>query len=89
MPASTLSIATAITALIAVLGLIVLVARLMRAVYPGTPADGGEGLAIRAVLALDQRRRVYLIGCGPRAVLVLTGGGNDVMLGWVPPDAAP
>ncbi len=85
----TLSIATVVAALAAVLGLIVLAARLLRAVRPTVTADGEEGLAIRAVLALDQRRRVYLIGCGPRAVLVLTGGGADVVLGWLPAEPTP
>lgn len=36
-------------------------------------------------LALDPRRRLILLRVGRRRVLVLTGGGSDVMLAWDEP----
>lgn len=86
MNASLSSLPTAIAALLAVVALILLGARVLRATRPGLPRDGGQTLGIRGMLALDARRRVYLITCQNRQVLVLTGGGADVVLGWLPPD---
>lgn len=40
-------------------------------------------LAIVESLALDQRRRISIIKCGEKKGLILTGGGNDVFLGWI------
>ena len=34
------------------------------------------------VIALDSRRRLYLIECEDSRVLLLTGGGQDVVVGW-------
>jgi flagellar biogenesis protein FliO len=42
-------------------------------------------LGIRAVCALDARRRLVLIACDGREALVLTGPSGDLFLGWVPP----
>lgn len=78
---------TAIAALIAVLGLIWVAARLARVSGIGLRrATGGRGrlLAVEESLALDQRRRLLLLRCEDRRVLVLTGG-TDVVLGWLPP----
>ncbi len=43
-------------------------------------------LSLLATLPLDQRRRLTLIGCQGRQVLLLTGGSSDVVLGWLPSD---
>ncbi len=74
-----------------VLGLIVLAGRLARmtglsARLGGSIRPGGR-LAALETLALDGRRRVLLLRCDDRAFLVLTGGPQDVFLGWVPPPA--
>jgi flagellar protein FliO/FliZ len=37
---------------------------------------------VQDVIALDSRRRLYLIQCQDRRVLLLTGGGQDVVVGW-------
>ena len=34
-------------------------------------------------IALDPRRRIHLVQCGQRQVMLLTGGGQDVVIGWV------
>lgn len=80
------SSATAVAALLVVLGLIWVGAYALRAARQGVPGTTGHKLAIHAVLALDPRRRIYLIACEDRRVLLLTGGGADVVLGWLPPE---
>jgi flagellar protein FliO/FliZ len=40
---------------------------------------------LQEVLALDARRRVIILRCDGREVLLLTGGPQDVCLGWLPP----
>lgn len=78
----------AVAALAAVIGLVLLLRlvlpRLPRALLPVTlaPARGGV-LVIEQVLALDTRRRLVLVRCGGRRLLLLTGGAQDVSLGWL------
>ena len=45
-----------------------------------------DALSLLATLPLDQRRRLTLVGCRGRQVLLLTGGSSDVVLGWLPSD---
>lgn len=40
-------------------------------------------LAVMESVAVDQRRRVSVIRYGQQKGLILTGGGNDVFMGWV------
>ena len=83
------SIVTAVAALAAVLALIWLAGRLARfggiAQRPAT----GRSLAVQDVLALDARRRLHLVKCGQRRVLLLTGGAQDIVVGWVDPENPP
>jgi flagellar biogenesis protein FliO len=72
-----------VVALVAVLGLIWLAGRAAR--FGGMarrPATGGL-LSVQDVLALDARRRLHLIKCDERRVLLLTGGAHDVVVGWL------
>jgi flagellar protein FliO/FliZ len=69
------------------LALVLLVARLARAfgfASAGGSVRMGAGLERRLTLsetiALDTRRRLHLVRCDGRDILVLTGGGQDVML---------
>ena len=80
-PDPTISL-TAVAALAVVLGLIWLAARAARAGGWGASAPAGRMLAVEEVLALDARRRLCLIRCGERRLLVLTGG-DTVLLGWL------
>lgn len=77
-------------ALLGVLGLIGLAAMAARARgWGGTvtrPGRAGRELALEEVLALDRERRLLLVRCGGRRVLLLVGGGADVVVGW-PKDA--
>ena len=74
---------TAVGALGLVLGLVWLLARVVRvaglARQPST-----RRLHLREALALDRNRRLQLVTCDGRDLLVLTGGGADVVVGWLP-----
>ena len=52
------------------------------------PPPNGAVLAVEQVVALDPRRRLTLVRCGGRRLLLLTGGPADLSLGWLPEDAA-
>lgn len=69
-------------ALAAVLILLALTARGLR--WGGLAARHGRRLAVQEVLALDSRRRLVLLRCDGREMLILTGGGQDALLGWLP-----
>ncbi|RYJ03122.1 MAG: hypothetical protein EON47_05205 [Acetobacteraceae bacterium] len=73
-------------ALAAVVLLIWLLSRGLR--RGGLAPREGRRLAVQEVLALDPRRRLLLLRCDGREVLVLTGGAQDAVLGWLPEAAA-
>ncbi len=88
-----LSGATALAALAAVVALVLLarqaVLRLPRGLG-GLALPGRAGvLAVEQVLALDARRRLLLVRCDGRRLLLLTGGAQDVSLGWLDPPPPP
>ncbi len=83
------------TALAALTGVILLVLLLRGALLrlpagwlprPVRPAREGT-LAVEQVLPLDPRRRLVLVRCEGRRLLLLIGGGQDVALGWLEPPA--
>jgi flagellar protein FliO/FliZ len=88
------AILTASGALVGVLGLIAVSAGLMRrgllvprgvlAAWAPRPATDRR-LALRETMALDNRRRLHLVQCGDRQVVVLTGGAQDLVVGWIEP----
>ncbi len=47
----------------------------------GAPATGR--LAPVQAMALDAERTIHLLRCDDRHFLLLTGGGQDLFLGWV------
>ena len=73
---------SAVAALAAVIGFIVLAGRFARS-RPMTQRNGGS-LTSRDVLALDAGRRLHLVRCEGRDVLLLTGGAQDLVVGWLP-----
>jgi flagellar protein FliO/FliZ len=78
--------ATAGAALLGVLALILLAGRLAR--RAGLAPRPGQGrLSIEESLALDARRRLVLVRCDGRGLLLLTGGPQDQVVGWLPPAA--
>lgn len=73
---------SAAAALAAVLAALVLVLRGLRTASLARRA--GRRLAVEEALALDGRRRLVLVSCDGRALLLLTGGTQDIVLGWLP-----
>lgn len=78
---------TAVAALLAVLLLIWLAGRAARA--GGLAGRPGQRLQLRAALALDGKRRLQLVACDGRELLLLTGGATELVVGWLPSHAAP
>lgn len=79
---------TAAAALAAVVALILLTGRIARRAGLAPRAGGGR-LRLEEALPLDARRRLLLVSCDGRALLLLTGGAQDLVVGWLPPgDAA-
>jgi flagellar protein FliO/FliZ len=70
-------------ALAAVLGLIWLAQRTARLGGVGKFRAGAR-LGVQETMALDPRRRLHLVRCDDRSVLLLTGGPQDVVVGWLP-----
>jgi flagellar protein FliO/FliZ len=78
------ALASVAGAFVLVLALVWLAARLARRAGLGGRSGGGA-LVIEDVLWLDGRRRLAVVRHGTRRVLLLTGGGNDVLLPWDAP----
>ncbi len=69
--------------LIGVLALIGTATRLFQFSLWRTQPRPGRTLILRESIALDPRRRIHLVQCGERQVILLTGGGQDVVIGWM------
>ena len=83
--ADSAGLAGATAALFGVLALIALLAWVARRLGLGAAGPRpGRRLALVEVLALDPRRRLILVRCDGREALLLTGGGRDALLGWLP-----
>jgi hypothetical protein len=72
-----------------VLGLALGGARLARTLGLARPAAGGVRLRIVERVALDNRRQLHLVGCNGRMLLLLSGGGSDVLLASWTEERAP
>lgn len=83
-PFPVLPLLGALAALAAVVGLILLSGRLLRA--SGLAPKSSGRLALQTVLALDARRRLVLVRAGSQEFLLLTGGGNDLLVGEIRPE---
>ena len=79
---------TAFIALAAVIGLVVLAGRLARTTGL-VRAQAGKRLAIRETMVLDRVRSLRIVSCDGRELLLLVGGGSDVLLGWLPGQEQP
>jgi flagellar biogenesis protein FliO len=80
---SAVSILTAVAALAAVLALIWLAGRLARFGGMAQRPATGRLLVVQDVLTLDTRHRLYLVKCEQRRVLLLVGGAQDTVVGWL------
>jgi flagellar protein FliO/FliZ len=83
MASSFVTILTALAALAAVLALIWLASRAARWGGLAPRPTGGRRLVVQDTLALDARRRLTLVRCDDRTVLLLTGGAKDLVVGWL------
>lgn len=83
MPVSLINIVTALIALAAVVGLVVLAGRVARSTGL-TRTRTGQRLAVREALPIDRTRSLRIVSCDGRELLLLVGGGSDTMLGWLP-----
>ena len=85
------TIAVALGALAIVLAVLAITYQLAaRFKLPGRLAGttgAARTLAIEQSLALDPRRRLLLIRCEGRQLLLLTGGPQDLLIGWMEPRA--
>lgn len=77
----------AIAALIAVLALIWLSARAARYTGLAPRAGNARRLGIVESLTLDPRRRLYLVRCDRRELLLLATNNHDALIGWLDPPA--
>ena len=78
-----IALLSALAALLVVLALIWLAGRGARLVgFTPRPATG-RMLRITDAVSLDSRRRLHLVACGDRQVVLLTGGGTDLVVGWL------
>lgn len=73
---------TAAAALVGVIALVLVAGRLAR--RSGLAPQGGRRLRVEESVSIDTRRRLVLVRCDGRAVLLLTGGGQDQVVGWLP-----
>ncbi|MGH7161622.1 MAG: flagellar biosynthetic protein FliO [Acetobacteraceae bacterium] len=80
----------AVAALAAVLALIWLAARAARISGLAPGGGGARRLGVVETLALDAKRRLYLVRCDGRELLLLGGNGHDALIGWIDrPEAKP
>ena len=77
------SILLYVAALVGVLGLIGVATHLLRAGIAPMASGTARTLVVQESLALDARRRIHLVQCGSRQVLILTGGAQELVVGWI------
>jgi flagellar protein FliO/FliZ len=77
------SILLVVAALVGVLSLIGIAARFLQSGVWRQRAVAGRTLQLKETLALDPRRRLHLVQCGDRRMVLLTGGAEDVFIGWL------
>jgi flagellar protein FliO/FliZ len=75
-------------ALAGIVAAILLIGRVLRRTSLGRPISG-RSLIVKESVALDARRRLHLIQHGERSVLLLTGGANDLVVGWLEGQTSP
>jgi flagellar protein FliO/FliZ len=81
---TTSNVLLVIGVLTGVLALIFAATRIFQSGLWRVQARPGRTLVIRESIALDPRRRLHLVQCGHRQVVLLTGGGQDLVIGWLP-----
>ena len=77
------SILLVVGVLIGVIALIAAAARLSQISGWRAQSRSARTLILRESIALDPRRRIHIVQCGQRQVVLLTGGGQDLVVGWM------
>ncbi len=80
---SLIALLTSAAALAGIIGVILLLGRALRHTSLGRSQAPARLLVVKDSIALDARRRLYLVQHGDRSVLLLTGGGSDLVVGWL------
>lgn len=78
------TVAIAGAALAAVLGMVVLAGRGARMLRLAQPAVGRR-LVLGETLVLDRTRRLQLVSCDGRELLLLIGSSSEQVVSWLPP----
>jgi len=81
------TVALAGAALAVVLGIIVLAGRGARMLRLAR-SSAGRRLVLGEVLALDRTRRLQLVSCDGRELLLLIGSSSEQVVSWLPPVAS-
>ena len=74
---------TAVGSLVGILAMIGLAARLWQTKFMHRQATNNRTMVLRETVALDPRRRLHLVQCGERQVVLLVGGAQDIVVGWM------
>lgn len=87
----TSALGNAVIAALALAGILALLLLLARAARASGLAPGHRDGRLRVVetLPLDARRRLVLLRCDGREALLLMGGAQDQLLGWLPDRTPP
>ena len=83
MPVPTTTLLSAVAALAAVLGLVLLAGRAARATG-FLRLSTSQRLLLRETLVVDRNRSLRIVSCDGRELLLLVGGGTDLVVGWLP-----
>ncbi len=78
------TVAMAGAALAAVLGMVVLAGRGARVLRLAQPA-AGRRLVLGETLPLDRTRRLQVVSCDGRELLLLIGSSSEQVVSWLPP----
>lgn len=89
MPSDLHLLLTGFAALVVVLALVWAGSYAARFTGLAPRRTGGRVLAVRDAIALDSRRRLVLVQCGHRGIVLLTGGSRDLVVGWLDESAPP
>lgn len=74
---------TALAALGAVVLLILLIGRVLPRLGLARRVGTARRVALLESTPLDARRRLHVVACDGREVLLLTGGPSDLVVGWL------
>jgi flagellar protein FliO/FliZ len=80
---------TTAAALAGVVGVILVIGWALRHIPMRKLTSPERLLIVKDTVALDARRRLHLVQHGDRAVLLLTGGANDIVVGWLDGSKSP